>query len=525
MKNNLPVTDKEISLNADAVILSTTDKKGIITYINQDFIDISGFSEDELMNKNHNIVRHPDIPPAAFADLWNTIKSGSSWMGIVKNRCKNGDYYWVDAFATPIAHNGEICEYQSVRVRPAPERVTRAEKTYRQINSGKRITALRRSLSLQLQVLLLSLTSLLPLIALLLLVKTPPAEFIGGATFLSIILIFTGSTLLLRPFNKAVKRAKEVVDNPLMRYIYTGRTDDVGQLELALKMTISERDAIVGRMSDILKNLGKAATTTATTANQTSQGMDSQKEQLTSVVTAMTEMTVTVQNIANSTSAAAAAAKQGKKQATNGAQEVAGLMKSITDMASETEHVTQVINQLGESSKGIGNVLDVIKGIAEQTNLLALNAAIEAARAGEQGRGFAVVADEVRTLAVRTQEATKEIQSMIEQLQQEAVQAVKAMKIEHSIAEMSVKKGEHTYCIFKTITEAVTEIDQMNTMIAVAVGEQSAVAEEVSCNLNNVNLVADEVSTGANSTAQIISALVKEMDHTERLVKQFSKKH
>lgn len=173
MKRNLPVTDKNVPLSKDAVILSTTDAKGIITYINQDFIDISGFTIDELINVNHNIVRHPDMPPAAFADLWDTIKEGSPWMGIVKNRCKNGDHYWVDAYVTPIMENGQIVEYQSVRVQPEVKRVERAEETYSQINNGKRISALKKSLPLQLKVSFMSLFSLLPLLLALLFVDDP----------------------------------------------------------------------------------------------------------------------------------------------------------------------------------------------------------------------------------------------------------------------------------------------------------------------------------------------------------------
>ncbi len=523
MKKNLPVTDQEVTLGGDTVILSTTDAKGIITYVNQDFIDISGFSREELLHKNHNIVRHPDMPPAAFGDLWETIKKGSSWMGIVKNRCKNGDYYWVDAFATPVIHNGTICEYQSVRVKPDPDCVKRAEATYRQINRGERITALKKSLPLQLQVSLLSLASLLPLLALLLM-EAPSTMLIVGAALLSAGMAFGGTALLLQPFNKAVKQAKAVVDNPLMRYIYTGRTDEIGQLELSLKMTRSERNAVVGRMTDILENLRQASSCTATIAEQTSQKMNHQKTELTSVVSAMTEMSATVQDVANNTSEAAAAAKEGKAQAIIGQNEVAALMDSLTDMAAETEQVAKAVDQLSESSKSIGSVLDVIKGIAEQTNLLALNAAIEAARAGEQGRGFAVVADEVRTLAVRTQEATQEIRSMIEQLQQEAEQAVEVMNQECSIAQVSVEKGEHTRNTFQAIVDAVTHIDQMNAMIASAADEQNSVTQEISSNLNRVDQVADEVAEGADSAVRVISELVQEMEHTERLVRQFDNK-
>jgi aerotaxis receptor len=137
MKKNLPITGVEKTFSEDANILSTTDLKGSITYINKDFIDISGFEADELVGFNHNIVRHPEMPPAAFQNLWDTVKEGRSWMGIVKNRCKNGDHYWVDAYVTPIRENGQTVEYQSVRSLAKEEYRARADKLYQQLNQGK----------------------------------------------------------------------------------------------------------------------------------------------------------------------------------------------------------------------------------------------------------------------------------------------------------------------------------------------------------------------------------------------------
>lgn len=137
MKNNLPVTNTENNYDAKLVISSTTDLKGVVTNVNKNFLDISGFSSDELIGKNHNIVRHPDMPPAAFADLWTTIKAGKAWMGIVKNRCKNGDFYWVDAFVTPATKNGKITGYESTRVKTAKRMVHHAEGLYKKISAGK----------------------------------------------------------------------------------------------------------------------------------------------------------------------------------------------------------------------------------------------------------------------------------------------------------------------------------------------------------------------------------------------------
>ncbi|MDI2668316.1 PAS domain-containing protein, partial [Klebsiella pneumoniae] len=132
-----PPTICNSALPKDANILSTTSPQSHITYVNPDFIKISGFTEEELLGQPHNIVRHPDMPPAAFEHMWSTLKSGRSWMGLVKNRCKNGDHYWVSAYVTPIAKNGSIVEYQSVRTKPEPEQVLAAEKLYAQLRSGK----------------------------------------------------------------------------------------------------------------------------------------------------------------------------------------------------------------------------------------------------------------------------------------------------------------------------------------------------------------------------------------------------
>ncbi|MDH0606782.1 PAS domain-containing protein, partial [Pseudomonas sp. GD03869] len=137
MKINLPVTQQEVAVDPRANILSTTDLKGVVTYVNPDFVAISGYSEAELLGRSHNQVRHPDMPPAAFADLWKTLKSGRSWMGVVKNRCKNGDHYWVSAFANPVVRNGQVVEYQSVRSRAAPEQVARAEALYAALAAGR----------------------------------------------------------------------------------------------------------------------------------------------------------------------------------------------------------------------------------------------------------------------------------------------------------------------------------------------------------------------------------------------------
>jgi aerotaxis receptor len=514
MKKNLPITGVEQKFHERANILSTTDPKGIITYTNDDFIEISGFTADELLGKNHNIVRHPEMPPAAFADLWETIKGGKSWMGIVKNRCKNGDHYWVDAFATPILENGKIVEYQSVRSKPSPDCVERADTAYKLLNQGVIPKPLRRApFSLNTKLFLGFIAALLPLYVAWRLFDAEGMAM-GIAIICSLITAYLAIALTLRPIDQAVTMARGVTNNPIAQFIYTGRMDEAGQLQLALKMLKSESGAIVGRVSDSAITISRNAESLAAVAVENNASIQEQQRETDLVATAVNEMSASIQEVAHSADLTAEAANSAQQEADNGIQVVQKTSRAISKLADDINEASSVITTLHTDTDNITKVLDVIKAIAEQTNLLALNAAIEAARAGEQGRGFAVVADEVRTLASRTQNSTQEIQVMIETLQKGAKRAVEVMESSRNQATESVRQAESTATSLNTITLAVNQISDMSTQIASAVREQNTVANEVNESITNIRTSTEQTAEGSQQlerSAQQMSALAKDL--------------
>ena len=220
MKINLPVTGINREVGAEENILSTTNLKGAITYINKDFLNISGFTKDELIGKNHNIIRHPDMPSAAFESLWTEVKAGKPWMGIVKNRCKNGDHYWVDAFVMPINKDGKVEEYQSVRFKPLPEYIERAEPIYKKLKDGKIIKqSISSRIGIKNNLLIANLAALLPALVITQIESLSSYSLIG---FLSTALLGVGMiSYLMNPFGKILKRARSIFDHPVMNKIYT----------------------------------------------------------------------------------------------------------------------------------------------------------------------------------------------------------------------------------------------------------------------------------------------------------------
>ena len=523
MRQNLPVTGRNLELPKDANILSTTSPQSHITYVNPDFIKISGFTEEELLGQPHNIVRHPDMPPAAFEHMWSTLKSGRSWMGLVKNRCKNGDHYWVSAYVTPIAKNGSIVEYQSVRTKPEPEQVLAAEKLYAQLRSGKAARP-KLAASFSVKILLLIWGSIISSAMAAGMLTDTSISSLLLATLMSGSLSSVSVLAILSPLGRLVERARNISNNPLSQSLYTGRTDEFGQIEFALRMMQAETGAIVGRIGDASNRLSEHTRGLLKDIESSNVLTVEQQAETDQIATAVNQMAASIQEVASNAQHAADAAGRADTETASGQRLVAHTSQSITALEGEIRQAAQVIHELEGQSNEISKVLDVIRGIAEQTNLLALNAAIEAARAGEQGRGFAVVADEVRSLAARTQQSTTDIQSMISALQERAQSAVTVMEQSSRQAHTSVAHAEEAATALDGIGQRVNEITDMNAQIATAVEQQGAVSEDINRSIINIRDAADtNVQTGQNnlqsakSVAQLTSAL-------SELAKQFWEK-
>ncbi|WP_432697825.1 methyl-accepting chemotaxis protein [Marinobacterium sp. YM272] len=500
MKQNLPVTQIEEAFPASSNILSTTDLKGRITYVNEDFVRISGFSEQELLGSNHNMVRHPDMPQAAFGDLWSRVKTGQSWMGVVKNRCSNGNHYWVDAYVTPIERDGEIAEYQSVRRKPDQEAVKRAETLYARLNAGKVPCSLRGwGLSYRMR---LQLCVVLPLLMAALVgrylgVSDEALLMLGGAGLVAVIALL----FALSPLRALTQRAESVVNDPVAQCIYTGRMDEIGKLQLAMKMLESETAGLIGRISDSSGALTAGVSGLSAAVEQSQAGVRRQFSETDQVSSAVNEMSASIQSVAHSAQGTSDAAAQGLQEVTEGKADVDACVVAIQQMKAEIARAAEVIQEVELSSRNITGILDVIVSVSEQTNLLALNAAIEAARAGEAGRGFAVVADEVRSLATRTQSSTDEIHAMIERLQDGSRRAVESMRAGQAQADICVEQSGHTAESLDRLLESIQQISAMSLEIADAVDQQSQVAETINRSvfsirdMSRINLEAVEQSS------------------------------
>ncbi len=334
---------------------------------------------------------------------------------------------------------------------------------------------------------------------------------------------FVVQAAIVKPINAVVEALRDIAEGEgdLTRRLPVNSQDEVGQLAHWFNTFIARVHSIISEFSATAAELNNSATRLSDTAKDTERGVVSQQSEIQQVVTAVREMAAVVEDVASNVSQTADNAEQADAEAKEGNRVVSSTMAQIESLSRDINAASEVIDRLQQESDNIGSVLDVIRGIAEQTNLLALNAAIEAARAGEQGRGFAVVADEVRTLASRTQSSTQEIQEMIERLQTGALEAVQMMQKGTSQASESVVQAEAASRSLDAITEGVSSIKDKTNQIASASEEQSAATREMERNMNNIADVARQTSEGSVEIASSTASLAEMASKMEGIVRQF----
>ncbi len=504
MRSNLPVTHREYPVPVDRNLVSTTDLKGRILHCNAAFVEVSGYSRDELLGQPHNMIRHPDMPPEAFRDLWATIAAGQPWSGMVKNRRKDGDHYWVLANVTPLVENGQPIAFLSVRSAPSRAQIDAAEQLYARMRDEQQAGRLSHTLHRgQLQRSdwrgrVDRLLSTQPWLG-----KLPGYAAVGsvGAVLASqgpwlaagaVALAATAAAAVAqqrlgRSLAHVESYANQLAAGDLSRNLEPSGDRQSRSLERSLAQLAVNIRSLVSDTRAELDQMNRVSREIAQGNRDLAQRTESQAASLEEAAASMEQITATVRQSTDTTGLASGVATE---------------LSGVSRQSAQVVHsVTATMGGIATSSEKIADIIQVIDSIAFQTNILALNAAVESARAGEHGRGFAVVAGEVRALAQRSSTAAREIKLLIldstEQVQAAERQTDKA----RSSIDTTLKAVESFATLIGDIDRGAQEqllgISQMHEVIQQMDGftqQNAGLVEQLAGSAQQVLAQSEEVS-------------------------------
>jgi len=497
-------TSKEIKF--DKPIISKTDLKGNIIFANNVFIDVSGYSLKELKGKNHNILRHPDMPKEAFAELYDHLNRGETWRGAVKNRCKNGDYYWVDAIVSPVfGRDGKIEGYQSVRSPLGEEEKQRAEILYKKMQNGEKIFSVNKKMIF-----------IFLFFAILGLVNLFDNIFVDNAAMIS---VFLASLWMYKDFDYISNYVEKKFKSSVAQKIFTG---NIGKKEAVISyilMTAQRRKSLSIQLSDFNQNnVMPSFLALQETILECRDEIQNTYDVTINVVEFLDFLLehsqgVTLQSVELSNEVAV----NTKNHSHQSMEMVVESLKSVDNLVKKIVLTTQSMENISQKSKTTETVIDAINGISSQINLLALNAAIEAARAGTAGRGFSVVADEVRKLAQNTSEKSKEISDILTSLisdtniatsqMEESRESVfviqdvlkKVSELNQSVYQETELLVQTNDTVYQNNNEIINRVNLMNKSVI----ETSQRMEEISAVTNNISLSLEDVATDLHGVERL----------------------